>query len=71
MKLARVLGYLKSTLEQVLYLCVAEEPSVCAYVDTAYALHSDSKLYLCWMNHCICIIKKHKIAFVRVRWRQS
>jgi hypothetical protein len=47
MKLARVLGYLKSTLEQVLYLCVAEEPSVCAYVDTAYALHSDSKLHAC------------------------
>ncbi len=42
-KLERVLGYLKWTEEQVLVLrpCVTGE--VVAYVDTAYAIHNDSK----------------------------
>jgi hypothetical protein len=43
MKLARVLGYVKGTVEQVLNIRVAGEPNVRAYIDAAYALHTDSK----------------------------
>jgi hypothetical protein len=42
-KLLRVLGYLKSTVSKVLYLHAAGAVQVCAFVDAAYALHSDSK----------------------------
>ncbi len=41
-KLLRVLGYLKSTVSKVLYLRAAGAVQVRAYVDAAYALHSDS-----------------------------
>jgi hypothetical protein len=42
-KLARVLGYIKSTVDQVLHIRTAVKPVVRAYIDAAYALHSDSK----------------------------
>ncbi len=42
-KLVRVLGYLKGTVEHVLYIRAAGEAIVHAYVDAANALHSDSK----------------------------
>ncbi len=45
-KLLRVLGYLKSTVSKVLYLRTAGAVQVRAYVDAAYALHSDSKLHM-------------------------
>jgi hypothetical protein len=43
MKLARVLGYVKGTVEQVLTIQATREPCVRAYVDAAYALHTDSR----------------------------
>jgi hypothetical protein len=42
-KLTRVLGYLKGTVERVLYIRAAGEAHVRAYVDAAYALHTDSR----------------------------
>jgi hypothetical protein len=46
-KLLRVLGYLKNTKNQTLCLKVAGKTSeVVAYVDAAYALHSDSKSHM-------------------------
>jgi hypothetical protein len=42
-KLLRVLGYLKSTVGKVLYLRAAGSVQVRAYIDAAYALHSDSR----------------------------
>jgi hypothetical protein len=44
-KLLRVLGYLKSTVDKVLYLRAAGAVQVQAYIDAAYALHSDSRLH--------------------------
>jgi hypothetical protein len=42
-KLLRVLRYLKSTVGKVLYLRAAGAVQVRAYIDAAYALHSDSR----------------------------
>jgi hypothetical protein len=42
-KLARVLGYLKGTVDRALYIRAVEKPVVRAYIDAAYALHSNSK----------------------------
>jgi hypothetical protein len=49
-KLLRVLGYLKSTVSKVLYLRATGAVQVRAYVDAAYALHSDLK------SHTVVII---------------
>jgi hypothetical protein len=42
-KLIRVLGYLKGTMNRTLLLRVQREKRVTAYIDTAYAVHGDSK----------------------------
>jgi hypothetical protein len=42
-KLCRVLGYVKATQSQVMLLCVQTTQNIRAYVDAAFALHSDSK----------------------------
>ncbi len=42
-KLNRVLGYLKGTTDRTLLLRSHKEPIIRAYVDAAYALHTDSK----------------------------
>jgi hypothetical protein len=42
-KLLRVLGYLKGTEERTLLLRAPKEKKIVAYIDAAYAVHSDSK----------------------------
>jgi len=42
-KLERVLGYVKVTQEQAMVLCAQTTQNIRAYVDAAFALHSDSK----------------------------
>jgi len=42
-KLCRVLGYVKATQSQVMILCHQTMQNIRAYVDAAFALHSDSK----------------------------
>jgi hypothetical protein len=45
-KLMRVLGYITSTVEQVLVLRATGTPQIRAYIDAAYAIHEDSKLHM-------------------------
>jgi hypothetical protein len=42
-KLCHVLGYVKATQSQVMLLCAQTTQNIRAYVDAAFALHSDSK----------------------------
>jgi hypothetical protein len=42
-KLLRVLGYLKGMVERTLLLRAQKEKRIVAYIDAAYAVHSDSK----------------------------
>jgi hypothetical protein len=62
-KLARVLGYIKSTVDQVLYIRTAVKPVVRAYIDAAYALHSDSKSHtgvIIFVGHAIVYVASKK-----------
>jgi hypothetical protein len=62
-KLARVLGYIKSTMDQVLYIRTAVKPVVRAYIDAAYALHSDSKSHtgvIIFVGHAIVYVSSKK-----------
>jgi hypothetical protein len=62
-KLARVLGYIKSTVDQVLYIRTAVKPVVRAYIDAAYALHSDSKSHtgvIIFVGHAIAYVSSKK-----------
>jgi hypothetical protein len=63
MKLARVLGYVKGTIEQVLNIRVAGEPCVRAYIDAVYALHTDSKSHtgvIIFVGHAIVYVSSKK-----------
>jgi hypothetical protein len=63
MKLARVLGYVKGTVGQVLNIRAAGEPNVRAYIDAAYALHTDSKSHtgvIIFVGHAIVYVSSKK-----------
>jgi hypothetical protein len=58
-KLARVLGYIRGTVDQVLYIRTAVRAVVRVYIDAAYALPSDSK------SHTgVIIFVGHALAYV-------
>ncbi len=56
LKLARVLGYLKGTVEPVLYIHAVVKPVVRAYIDAAYALHAYRCPYFYWAGNRICLV---------------
>jgi hypothetical protein len=63
-KLLRVLGYLKQTSERTLMLRATDAKSnVVAYIDAAYALHSDSKSHsgvIIYVGGTLCYVTSHK-----------
>jgi hypothetical protein len=63
-KLLRVLGYLKQTSERILMLRATDAKSnVVAYMDAAYALHSDSKSHsgvIIYVGGTLCYVSSRK-----------